>query len=181
MSYFAGAAAPPGYFNAKSFGYAGTATSDLFSGVSSYLSAGMQAKGLETEATDYTLAATLAGEQINPVTTNMHVQEYQEERNLAIVQGQTEAGAAGGGFTTGGSTLDILKANAAQGATTQAIAEVNGENQIAGLQEQQTAYTNMAAAATSAAKTEEELGTIGLIGGIAGAALNVAAIFAPGK
>lgn len=178
MSYFAGATAPPGYFNAKGFSNAGSAVTDLFGGVSSYLGTQMNAQGLEAEAQNYTLAATLAGEQINPATTNMHVQEYQEERNLALAQGTTVAGAGGGGFTTGGSTLDILKSNAAQGATTQAVAEVQGENQIAGLQEQQQAYTNMAQAATTAAGEEKTIGDVGLAGGVLGAALHVAAIFA---
>lgn len=164
--------------SAQQFGYAGNAANDLFGGIGTYLGDQLKAQGDIAEAQDYTLAAEYAGEEVNVARQNMAIGEYGAERNLSLAQGATENAVAAGGFAESGSALSILQSNARQGNLAQSVAEVNGENQIAGYQEQQQAYTNMAAAAENAASGEKELGTIGAIGAGVGAALNVAAMFA---
>jgi hypothetical protein len=176
MSSYEGAT-PGGYFSQKDASYAGNAVNDLFSGFATYEGDQTKAQGLETEATNDTLAAELAGEEATTATTNMGIQEYQDIQHLSSAQGRTEAEAAGAGFENSGSTLDVLRSNAQQGAIQQAVTEVQGENQIAGYQEQQTAYNNLATYSNEAASSEKEQGTISAIGAGVGAAMSIAAMF----
>lgn len=164
--------------SAKQFGYAGQAFSDLMGGIGTYLGDNLTAQGDETEAQDYELAAQYAEEEVNVARQNMAIGEYGAERNLALAQGQTKNAVAGGGFAESGSALSILQSNARQGTLQQAVAEVNGESQIAGYTEEAEAYNNMATEASNAASGEKDLGILGAIGGGGGAALNIAAIFA---
>lgn len=178
MSSYEGST-PSGYFSQKDAGYAGNAVNDLFSGFATYEGDETKAEGLETEAQNDTLAAEYAGQEATTAQTNMGVQEYQDIRNLSMAQGRTEAESAGAGFENSGSTLDVLRSNAQQGAIQQAVTEVQGENQIAGYQEQQTAYNNLATYSNEAASSEKDQGIFSAIGSGVGAVMNIGAMFLP--
>lgn len=179
MSYVdSSSSTAPGGFSSKQFDYAGNAVNDLAGGISAYLGDQTKAAGLKAEATNDTLAAEYAGEEATVAGSNLSIQSYQNERQLSLAQGKTTSEVANAGFETSGSSLDILRMNAQNGALKQGVTQVQGENEIAGYKEQQAAYTNLASAANKAAGGEGVLGDISAAAGGVGAVLQVAAIFA---
>jgi hypothetical protein len=79
--------------------------------------------------------------------------------------GQTTADTAGAGFATSGSSMDMLRESAQQGALTKAVIGEQGLIQEAGYKEQAQSYDTMASAATMAAGAEKTAATGDFIGG----------------
>ena len=149
-------------------GQAGNAVSDIFGGIEAYEGDQIKAEGLQAEATNYTEAAVLAGQNEQFTVQSTAVQQYQAHRNLEQAQGTTAAEIGAAGETTGGSAQDIIRGNVQQGAIQKQIVGQQGLITEAGYTEQQQADTTMANYANSAAGQEKSLGTLSLIGGIVG-------------
>jgi hypothetical protein len=66
----------------------GSAAQDLFGGISSYISSDLKAAGFQAEATNYGMAAKLAGENATYAEEAGLAKEVQEKRKqeLGIVQ-----------------------------------------------------------------------------------------------
>lgn len=131
------------------------AAGDILGGQATARGLRLKAQGDLTEATDYDLAASLAGENAEFTKQSTAVKEAQTQRELYLGLGQTESDVAGSGFTMSGSALDILRMGASQGALTKQVVGQQGLITEAGYEEQQQAYTNMAGAARYAASEEE--------------------------
>lgn len=162
----------------STFNDIGGATSDLFNAFASSASASMQAEGDETEATNYRLAAQLAGENATETQIGTDVTEAQEKRALSLSLGSTQAETAGAGFENSGSALYVLRSSAQQGALQESLTGYQGAVTKAGYQEQQTAYNNLATYAQDAASAAKSGGLLGEIGGFIGAGLKGAAAIA---
>jgi hypothetical protein len=153
-----------GSLSDKTFTSFGGAASDLFSGFTSEMSAGIKAQGMEAEATSYDQAAALALLNEQYTKTATAVKETQNEREVYQTISQQEAGVAGGGLAESGSALDLLRSSASQGALSHAIIGQQGLITEAGYQEQHDSYTQMAATLRDMASKEKDVGLFGEIG-----------------
>lgn len=137
-------------------GVAGAA-SDIFGGYNTATSLRLKAYGDTVEAGNYDLAADLAGKNEKFTETSTAIKEAQATRQIYQGIGTETADIAGAGLSVGsGSSLDLLRSSAQQGALTKAVAGQQGLIQEAGYKEQQTSFTNMAVAARYAASVENE-------------------------
>lgn len=153
----------------------GGAASDIFGGIEAAQGDTIKAEGLETESSDYSEAAVLAGQNAEFTEQSTAVQQYQAHRTLEKAQGATSAEVAGAGFTNQGSAQDILRNNAQQGAIQKQIIGQQGLITEAGYTEQQATDTALAAYTASAAQQESSLGNLAEIGGAVGGALKIGA------
>jgi hypothetical protein len=135
----------------STFGDFGAAASDIFA------AQGDQAKasGDFAEATEYNAAAGLALQNEQFTKMSPAIKEAQQQRELMMAQGGIQASTAGGGFQMSGSSLDILKDSASQGALTHAVLGQQGLITEAGYAEQATNYEMMSSAAQQAGLSEE--------------------------
>jgi hypothetical protein len=134
----------------QTFGDFGAAASDIFAG----FAASDKRKGDELESQNYSEAATLALQNEQFTKTSTGIQTAQNEREVSMSLGKTQAEVAGAGFADSGSAVDILRDSASQGALKSAVINQQGFSTEAGYQEQAESYTNMANAADAAAKGE---------------------------
>jgi hypothetical protein len=151
-------------FGQSTFSDFAGAASDLFSGITSGMSAGIKAEGMLAEATSYDQAAALALLNEQYTKTATAVKEVQNEREVYQTISQQEAGVAGGGLAESGSALDLLRDSASQGALSHAIIGQQGLITEAGYQEQHDSYTQMAATLRDMAQKEKDTGLFGEIG-----------------
>jgi hypothetical protein len=158
-----------GGLSGQTFSDLGGAASDIFAGFGDQA----KAQGDFAEATDYTLASTLATQNEQFTQTSTAIKEAQQNRSLTQTLGGQEADVAGAGFAESGSSLDLLRDSASQGALTHAVLGQQGLITEAGYQEQATSYTNMATAATAAGNAANQAATFA---DITGAIKGVAAI-----
>jgi hypothetical protein len=160
-------------FGQSTFADLGGAVSDIFAG----FAAGDKAKGDLLEAQNYDLAAREADKEAFYTKESTAIQVMQSERQLYQSMSGTKADTAGAGFAASGSSLDILRSSAQQGALQQAVIQRQGLITEEGYEEQAQSYRNMEAAADMAASAEKKAG-IGdfFSGGVKGAAA-VATLF----
>jgi hypothetical protein len=157
-------------WNAGAFSSAGGAVSDLFAASAD------RAKGAgdRIEAQNYDLASSLATQNEKFTETSTAIKESQQQRELMFNLGGQQADTAGAGFAASGSSLDILRDSASQGALTHAVLGQQGLITEAGYTEQAQSYTNMAGAARMAAdaadKAAEGSTITGIIKGVAAVA-----------
>lgn len=150
---------------------AGTAVSDIFSGFGDLA----KAKADELEQGQYTQAAAFAGEEEQFAKTSTELKVAGESRDLLLAQGRTSAAVAGAGLAESGSSLDILRENAQQGALQQAVTGQQGLITEAGYAEQQQSYQTMATVAGNAAKSAN----LAAIGSFVGAGFSAVAAVTP--
>jgi hypothetical protein len=136
------------------FGDFSAAASDIFAGEGDQA----KAQGDFAEATEYNAAAGLALQNEQFTKQSTAIKEAQQQRELTMNLGQQQASAAGGGFAASGSSLDILRDSASQGALTHAVLGQQGLITEAGYQEQATSYQMMSQAAEQAGFAEENAG-----------------------
>jgi hypothetical protein len=144
----------------KAFNFGGTAVSDIFAG----FGAETKAQGDLLEAQEYQQAAAFAFKEAAYTKMSTAIQEQQETREVNKALGQTTADIAGAGFATKGSSMDILRESASQGAITKAVVQYQGLIKEEGYRQQAQSYETMAAAANMAAGAEKTAATGDFIG-----------------
>jgi len=137
-------------FGNSTFSDFGAAASDIFAGEADQA----KAQGDYLEATEYGDAAKLALQNEAFTKTSTAIKEAQQTRELTMNLGQQTANQASGGFAASGSSLDILRDSASQGALTHAVIGQQGLITEAGYQEQATSYDTMQQAAVEAGNAE---------------------------
>jgi hypothetical protein len=171
---------------------AGGAVSDLFAGIGATTQANLKAQGLDiqaqgdlAEASNYDLAADLAGKNTQYTEASTAIKQAQIDRSTTLAIGGQQADVAAGGFSSSGSALDLMRDSASQGALTKAVAGQQGLITEAGYEEQQQSYQTMSAAARSTAAGLENIadetrsaGTMTEIGDFASSAIKGAAAIA---
>lgn len=128
----------------------GGAVSDLFaSSADSSKAQGLRlkAQGDAIEGQNYDLASTLALQNEEFAKTSTAIKQAQNDRSIYQTIGGIKADVAGAGFASSGSSLDILRDSASQGALTKAVAGQQGLIQEAGYDEQAQSYQNLSKAA----------------------------------
>jgi hypothetical protein len=156
--------------------FGNTTFTDLGAGVTDiFASFGDQAKaqGDFAEASEYTLAANLATQNEKFTEQSTAIKEAQQQRELTNNLGNQQAATASAGFAASGSSLDLLRDSASQGALTHAVLGQQGLITEAGYNEQAESYTTMANAATNAGNAENNAG---IFADITGAIKGVAAL-----
>jgi hypothetical protein len=146
---------------AKAASFGGSAVSDIFAG----FGAQTKAAGDLLEASNYQLAAKYALQEEAYTKMSTAIQQVQQTREISKAMGQTTADVAGAGFATSGSSMDMLRESASQGALTKAVLGEQGLITEAGYREQAQSYDTMASAATMAAGAEKTAATGDFIGG----------------
>lgn len=161
-------------WNAGAFSSIGGGVSDLFS-----------AQGDLTKQTNdylegqqYGLASDLATQNAKFTETSTAIKEAQQQRELMLNLGQTQATTAGSGFAASGSSLDILSKSASQGALTHAVLGQQGLITEAGYQEQAQSYGLMQEAANNAGNAEGNASVFSDVTGALKIATGIASIFA---
>jgi dsDNA-binding SOS-regulon protein len=149
----------------------GSATFTDFGGAASDLFAAQGDKSKQqfdyAEASNYELGANLADQNAQFTQTSTAIKEAQQQRELTMSMGQTQADVAGAGFSASGSGLDIMRDSASQGALAHAVLGQQGLITEAGYQEQAQSYNTMATAATQAGNAEGNASTFAdITGGI---------------
>ena len=159
---------------ASTFSDAGGAVSDLFAAEGDRT----KAQGDYLEATNYDMASTLALQNEKFTETSTAIKQAQNDRNIYQTIGGEKADIAGGGFTESGSSLDLLRDSASQGALTKAVAGQQGLITEAGYTEQAESYQNLSKAATMAGNAENNAALGADISGGFKAAASIATLFA---
>jgi hypothetical protein len=179
-------------FGAATLNDAGGAVTDLFAGIGAQTQADLKAQGLQiqaqgdlAEASNYDLAATLAGQNAQYTEASTAIKQAQIDRSTSLAIGGQQADVASAGFSSSGSALDLMRDSASQGALTKAVTGQQGLIQTAGYQEQQQSYQTMSSAAKATAAGLENIaseteasGTMNMIGDIAGGLIKGAAAVA---
>jgi hypothetical protein len=153
----------------------GAAASDIFAGEGDQA----KAQGDFAEATEYNAAAGLALQNEQFTKQSTAIKEAQQQRELTMNLGQQQASTAGGGFAASGSSLDILRDSASQGAIAHAVLGQQGLITEAGYQEQATSYQTMSQAAEQAGLAEDNAATNSDFMGAINAVASVATLFTP--
>jgi hypothetical protein len=115
-----------------------------------------KAAGDLAEAGEYGLAAKYADQEAAFTKESTAIQEFQQQRELTKSLGQTTADVAGAGFAASGSSLDLLRDSASQGALQQAVTAQQGLITEQGYEEQAQSYDIMQSAAQQAAGAENK-------------------------
>jgi hypothetical protein len=147
---FGGAPNPAGAVSS----FAGAAQ-DIFAGFGDQA----RAAGDIAEQQSYLLAAKCADIEARYTKESTAIQSFQQQREVTKSLGSTVAGVAGAGFAASGSSMDILRESASQGALANAVLKQQGLIQEAGYKEQAASYLNMAAAEGQAASAEKMAAT----------------------
>lgn len=129
------------------------------------------------EGKEYGLASDLATKNEEFAATSTAIKQAQQQRELTMSMGQTQADVAGGGFAASGSGLDIMRESASQGALTHAVLGEQGLIQEAGYKEQAQSYSLMQEAANNAGNAEGNASTFADITGGLKIAAGIAGIF----
>lgn len=114
----------------------------------------LKAQGDALEGQNYDLAADLAGQNEKFAETSTAIKQAQNDRSIYQTIGGIQADVAGAGFASSGSSLDLLRDSASQGALTKAVAGQQGLITEAGYTEQQQSYQNLSKAAGIAVQAD---------------------------
>ena len=128
------------------------------------------ALGDQSEASAYRTAASIASGNAQITATSTAIQEAQAQRKLFQVSGAQQAEVAGAGFSASGSSADIFRNTATQGALNKELLYMQGRITENSYEAQAASYTSMAKAASGS-------GILGAITGVAKAGLGVASAF----
>ena len=153
------------------FSNLGGAVQDLFGGFADFT----KGAGAAAEAKQYGMAEKLAKQNAEFEQESTAIRVMQQDRTTYQMTGGAQADVAAAGFSNSGSSLDILRSNAQQGALASAVLEKQGAITTAGYQEQAKSYGIM----QKAAKAQESSDFLGGIGSFLGGALKGAAAVAP--
>lgn len=141
-----------------------TTVSDLFSAIDTATTQDAQslaenytAVGDTGEENAYTTAAAIANANSRLAAINGTIQQAQEALALRRTQGAATAGVAAGGFTVGGSALDILRGNNRQGLLEQQLTGSTAQLAAGGYAQQGEASVAEAAAAGTASQAASVL------------------------
>ena len=160
-------------FGTSTFNFAASAVGDLFSAEA----ARSKAAGDRIEGKNYGLAAELAEQNVAFTKQSTEIKEYQQARTVSQTIGEQRADVAAAGFGDSGSSLDLLRDSASQGALQHAVIQEQGLITEAGYEEQAQSYRNMQIAANMAADAEDKAATgLDITAGIKGLA-SVATLF----
>lgn len=119
----------------------------------------IKAGGDLAEAQNYDLAATLARQNETYTDFSTRVQAAQESRTITQTIGGVRANTGAAGFTSGGSSMDILRDSARQGALALGTLRMQGAINEAGFEEQAKSYETMSAAGRATAAGEQDIAT----------------------
>lgn len=144
-------------FGQSTFSDISGAVSDIFQGQATAAGLRLKAEGDLAEAKNYDLASALADQNEKFTETSTSIKESQADRNLYMTIGGQKADVAAGGFAASGSSLDLLRSSASQGALNRAVLGEQGLITEAGYKEQADSYTNMSQAARQAAAEEQSM------------------------
>src|SRR5262249_41864146 len=122
--------------SAGTFQSIGGAVSDLYAS-EAYKT---RAKGNLLQVEQYDLAGDLARRNKQFIETSTAIKEQQEQRTVSAALGQQQADVAAGGFAASGSSLELLRDSAAQGALAKAALGQQGLIEEAGYEEQAKSY-----------------------------------------
>lgn len=136
-----------------------------------------KATGNRIEAQEYDLAGGLSRENEQFSKTSTAIKEFQTQRSIESTLGQQAADVAASGFGTSGSSLDLLRDSASQGALTAATLQQQGIIEQHGYEEQAKSYDLMASSARMAADANEHAATGAEITGYMKAASAVFSLF----
>ncbi len=139
-----------------------------------------KAQGDLIEKQNYLQAADLALQNEKFTELSTSIKQAQLDRSIYQTIGGEKADVAGAGFAASGSSLDLLRDSASQGALTKAVAGQQGLITEAGYKEQAQSYQNMAEAAQIAADAENNAAKTSTITGIIKGAAGVASLFTGG-
>lgn len=156
------------------FSLATGAVSDLFA------ASGLRAKGAgnRIQAQEYGLAASLSRENETFSKTSTAIKEFQTQRSIESSVGQQQADVAASGFGTSGTSLDLLRDSASQGALTAATLQQQGIIEQHGYEEQAQSYDLMQQSANMAAKAADNAATGATITGVMKGVMAVAELLA---
>jgi hypothetical protein len=171
-------------FGASTISDVGGAVSDLFAASADQSKAAglrLKAQGDQLEGENYGLASTLAEQNEQFTVQSTAIKQAQIQRQVGMTIGGQAADVAGGGFAASGSSLDLMRDSASQGAITKAVAGNQGLITEAGYTEQAQSYQNLQAAsgiavqednlAANAADSAASGATLtGILKGVAGVA-----------
>jgi hypothetical protein len=155
----------------------GGAVADLFA------ADGLRAKarGGRMEAGAYDRAAELALQNEQFTKTSTEIKEAQTQRGIYMTLGQQSADVASSGFEASGSSLDLLRDSAAQGALHKAVIGQQGLIDEAGFRQQADSYRMMAGAARMAADANDDAAYGADIGAVIKGFAGMAGLVMPGK
>lgn len=137
---------------AGTFTAVGGAVSDLFAAKGH----DYKSQGHRLEAQNYREAAAFAEKNAEYTKHSYAIKQMQMDRTIAGTLGGIRSDVAGAGLASSGSSLDILRDNAQQGAITKAVLQEQGLITEAGYHEQARSYRVQADAADLAADAENE-------------------------
>lgn len=151
------------------------AVSDLFAADAATTNADLKARGLQieaegtdisaqslllksqgdlAEASEYDLAGTLATQNAQFTEASTRIQASQQDRAVTMTIGGQRAAVGASGLAESGSSLDLLRNSAAQGALAKSVMVSQGQITEAGYEEQAKSYGVMSAAARATAAGE---------------------------
>jgi len=166
-------------FGSSTFNDLAGAVSDLFSSQATATGLRLKASGDLAEAGNYDLSADMATQNAQFAEVSTRVKAAMTQRQIYQGIGTETADIAGSGFRTNtGSSLDLLRSSAAEGALNKQLVTEQGQITEAGYNEQAASYTNLAAFARSSAATEDSEAGKSTLGGEIGASLKGAAAVA---
>jgi hypothetical protein len=142
---------------AGTFSSIGGAVNDIFSSYSTAQGLKIKAQGDLAEGQAYDLGGGLARQNAQFTEQSTAIKQMQQQRELGLTLGRQAAGVASSGFEATGTSLDLLRDSAAQGALTKAVLGQQGLITEAGYKEQAQSYDIMSAAAKSTAQQEQDL------------------------
>lgn len=151
-------------FGMGTFSAIGGAVSDIFGGQERADGMRIQATGTRLKAygdrmaaDNYDLSAGFADTNQEFTRQATAIKLAQQDRQLYLGLGTTQADVGAAGFTMGGSALDLMRAGAQQGALTRQVLGQQGLISEEGYKVQGTSYRNMATAARYAADIEDQM------------------------
>lgn len=114
-----------------------------------------KAEGDRLEATQYVEAEQLANQNAQFTANSTAIQEAQKARSIEQTQGSIQADTAANGLAEAGSSVDVLRDSASQGALSQAVLGQQGLITEAGYQEQAQSYQTMSQVSQLSAQAED--------------------------
>jgi hypothetical protein len=140
--------------------------SDLIQGIGSAAGDAAQAAGQFAAAGDYKQAATIAEQNAQISAESTAIQQQSASRQIYQTIGGQQAQVGAAGFASGGSSLSLLHASAAQGAITHQLLEAQGQININSYNEQASAYKAQAQVATAAGTADAAAGATSAVTGV---------------
>jgi hypothetical protein len=126
------------------------------------------AAGDAAEASAYANAAKIDQQNAQLAQEGGDISKYQEQRKIYQTLGGTQAEVAGAGFANSGSSQDILRSGAQQGALAKAQIQVQTDINVNSYEEQAQANLGMENAAKAASAGGIAGGLLGIVGGLFG-------------